>query len=188
MAQCVCPAWVGCLLLNPLRKIIESPGKRLGSLVSPGMTVLEPGCGMGYFTLPLANMVGPSGKVVALDIQKKMLAKVQRRAVKAGLGARIETRLTKGDSLAVDDLKGKVDFAAALHVVHELPNQQLFFEEVYEALKPGGRLLVVEPKWHVDKHDFVRSIDMARCAGFRVAGQAQEGGGCSSLLVKGAKD
>lgn len=184
MAPHVCPAWGGYLLLNPLRKLLESPEKMLGSFVSPGMTVLEPGCGMGYFTLPLAQMVGPAGKVVVVDIQEKMLAKLRRRAAKAGLGERIDARLVSGASLGLDDLAGKVDFAAAIHVVHELPDQELFFNQVHAALKPGGRLLVIEPKGHVKKKDLARSILLALGAGFQVDDQAPMISGRGSVLIK----
>ena len=66
MANRVCPHWVGYLLINPLRNLFENPNKILGPFVQEGMTVLEPGCGMGYFTLPLARMVGPKGRIVAV--------------------------------------------------------------------------------------------------------------------------
>ena len=62
MAEHLCPPWVGYLLLNPLRRLLENPDKMLGQFVQDGMVVLEPGCGMGYFTLPLARMVGPEGR------------------------------------------------------------------------------------------------------------------------------
>ncbi|MBW1912872.1 MAG: methyltransferase type 11, partial [Deltaproteobacteria bacterium] len=62
MAKMVCPPWIGYLLLSPLRKFFENPDKMFGPYVREGMTVMEPGCGMGYFTLPLARMVGPEGQ------------------------------------------------------------------------------------------------------------------------------
>ena len=66
MAAHVCPPWIGYFLLNPLRKLVENPRGIFEPFVREGMTVLEPGCAMGFFTLPLARMVGPSGRVVAL--------------------------------------------------------------------------------------------------------------------------
>ena len=74
MAKRVCPFWVGYLLINPLRKLFENPYKLFGKLIREGMIVIEPGSGMGYFTIPLAEMVGPSGKVIAIDIEPKMIA------------------------------------------------------------------------------------------------------------------
>jgi len=183
MAERVCPVWVGYLLLNPLRKLLESPRKVLGPYVSPGMTVLEPGCGMGFFTLPLARMVGPEGKVVAVDIQPKMLEKVRARAKRARLLSRIETRLAKGNALGLEYLAGRVDFALALHVVHELKDQAGFFQEIQAALKPGGRFLVVEPKGHVSADDFAESLEMAHRAGLETD-PAEPRHGLRALLVK----
>jgi ubiquinone/menaquinone biosynthesis C-methylase UbiE len=184
MAQHVCPVWVGYLLVSPLRKLFENPEKRLKHFIEPGMTVLEPGSGMGYFTLPMADMVGPWGSVLAVDVQQKMLDKVRARAARAGLGDRIETRLAKGESLDVEDLAGQVDFTAAIHVVHEVPKQELFFTEVHAALKPGGRLLIVEPKGHVNDEDFAKSLELAQQAGLEWDKYAPDVGGRNAVLVK----
>ena len=91
MAQGVCPHWVGWFLLNPLRRLIHNPDQILASYVSGGMTVLDIGPGMGFFTLPLAGMVGPGGQVIAVDIQADMLSALQRRAQAVHLAERIVT-------------------------------------------------------------------------------------------------
>ena len=166
MAERVCPSWVGYILLSPLRKLFENPDKMLGQFVRKGMIVLEPGCGMGYFTLPLAGMVGPRGRVVALDIQEKMLSVLGRRAKRAGLTDRIDLRLIGADGLGIDDLFGKADFAVLLHVTHEVPDQDAFFIELWAALKSGGKLLVVEPKGHVSQNQFEQSLNIAYKVGF----------------------
>ena len=168
MAQRVCPVWMGYLLLSPVRRLMESPQKILGPYVSPGMTVLEPGCGMGFFTLPAARMAGPEGKVVAMDIQQKMLQKLRTRAERASLQSRIETRLAEGDALGLGDLAEGVDLALALHMVHELEDQAGFFQEIQAALKPGGKLLVIEPKGHVSPDDFAETLELARRAGLEI--------------------
>jgi ubiquinone/menaquinone biosynthesis C-methylase UbiE len=168
MAKHVCPFWLGYLLLNPLRKWFENPSKLLGTFVRPGMTVLEPGCAMGYFTLPLARMVGASGRVIAVDIQPGMLAVLSRRARKAGLSERIEIRTASTEALGIEDLTHSVDFAAALHVVHEMPDPGTFFDQVRKALKPGGRLLVVEPRGHVSAEEFSRMVSLSERAGFTI--------------------
>jgi len=126
MARLVCPPWVGYLLLNPLRKLLENPDKILGRFVREGMVVLEPGCGMGYFTLPLARMVGPKGRVVAVEIQSKMLSILERRARKAALLDRIELRQAGAEGLGVEDLLGRVDFAVALHMSTRFRTRALF--------------------------------------------------------------
>ena len=62
MANHICPWWVGYLLANPLRRIFENPDKLLAPFVCNGMTVIDYGCGMGFFTIPLARLVGPKRK------------------------------------------------------------------------------------------------------------------------------
>jgi ubiquinone/menaquinone biosynthesis C-methylase UbiE len=108
MAESVCPWWAGYLLASPIRRwFMQSPEEMLSPFVREGMTVLEPGPGMGFFTLPLAQMVGPSGRVVAVDIQPKMLSELRRRAEKVGLAGRIDTRLAERDHMPLDDLRGE---------------------------------------------------------------------------------
>ena len=113
MAEHVCPWWLGYLLASPIRRLLHDPHKILAPYVRGGMTVLEPGPGMGFFTLELARLVGPSGRVVALDVQPKMVEGLIRRAGKAGLSKCIVARLIPSGSLAVEELAGKVDFVLA---------------------------------------------------------------------------
>jgi ubiquinone/menaquinone biosynthesis C-methylase UbiE len=166
-----CPAWLGYFLLNPLRKLLENPERMFEGLVREGMTVLEPGCGMGYFTLSLARMVGPKGRVVAVDIQPKMLAGLKRRAAKAGLSDRIETREAVPGDLRVLDLAGQVDLVLAIHMVHEVEDQESFFRQTREVLKPDGTLLMVEPPFHVSKRELEKTISLARRVGFEPVGE-----------------
>ncbi len=168
MAHHVCPTWMGYFLLSPFRKWLEDPERILGPFVRPGMTVLEPGCAMGYFTLPLARMVGPEGRVVAVDIQPAMLARLERRAAKAGLADRVECRLAGDSDLGIGDLEGQVDFAAAIHVVHEVPDADRFFGDLHRGLRSGGNLLVTEPKGHVSEAKFKATCDLAEQRGFTV--------------------
>jgi ubiquinone/menaquinone biosynthesis C-methylase UbiE len=184
MAGRVCPPWVGYLLLNPLRRVVEDPGRLLGPFIREGMTVLEPGCGMGFFTLPLARMVGPQGRVVACDLQEKMLSVLRRRAEKAALLDRIELRLADGGTLGLGDLAGKVDLVTALHMVHEVPDRAAFFAEVRKTLKPEGKLLIVEPRGHVSQGQFVETVSAAEKAGFRVEASPGKLRGRSALLTR----
>jgi ubiquinone/menaquinone biosynthesis C-methylase UbiE len=167
MAHHVCPWWLGHVLASPLRRVLTDPARMLGPWVKPGMTVLEPGPGMGFFTLALARLVGPRGRVVAVDIQAKMLAGVERRARRAGLLDRIELRLAGGAGLGVEDLAGRIDFVLAFAMVHELPDGHPFFADAFCALKPGGRLLVAEPRGHVNQDAFTATLARATRAGFR---------------------
>lgn len=180
----VCPWWIGYLLLSPLRRIRQSPGKLLGSLVGAGMTVLEPGPGMGYFTLDVARMVGPAGRVVAVDVQERMLLALRRRAAKAGLLERIDLRRAEAGSLGVDDLAGRVDRVLAIFVVHEMPDTARFFAEAHRSLAGGGRLLFAEPKRHVTAAEFDRSVESALKAGFVNLGEFRFPGARAVLLAR----
>ena len=168
MAKRVCPWWNGYCLISPMRRWIQNPDKLLPRYVKEGMTVLEPGPGMGFFTLPMARLVGAAGRVVAVDIQARMLDSLRRRAAKAGLSERIETRLAQEETLGLDGLKGAVDFVLAFAMVHEMPSAEAFFREAAGALKPGGLLLLAEPKGHVKSETFERELAAARAAGFEV--------------------
>jgi len=184
MADHVCPPWVGYLLLNPLRKLTESPRKLFSPFVREDMVVLEPGCAMGFFTLPLARMVGPTGKVVALDTQPKMLSVLERRARRAGIRDLLDIREVGTEGLGIDDLSGRVDFCAVIHVAHEVSDQTAFFADLARAQKPGGRLLIIEPKGHVSTSDFAQTLVCAEEAGFRPEASPVIFGDRRALLVR----
>ena len=132
------------------------------------MKVLDLGCGMGFFSLPIARMIGGKGKVICVDIQEKMINTLKKRAKKAGLTDRIETRICNQKSLGLDDLNEEIDFALAFAVVHEVPHVPQFFDEILRTLKPAGRLLIVEPKGHVTEKDFKSTIAVAQQNGFEI--------------------
>lgn len=170
MNQRVCPWWLGYTLIIPLRRFQYDPGRLLGPYVREGMTVLDPGPGMGYFTLELARLVGPTGRVVAIDLQPKMLARLKRRAAKAGLLGRLDIRVAKPDSLGINDVTS-ADFALAFAVVHEVPDAGSFFSELAHALKPGASVLFAEPRGHVSAKEFQDELQAAERAGFKLIGQ-----------------
>ncbi|HWQ10059.1 MAG TPA: methyltransferase domain-containing protein, partial [Holophaga sp.] len=95
----VCPWWLGYCLASPLRRLVHDPAEILGPCIRPGMVVLEPGPGMGHFTLELIRLARPGGRVVAVDVAPRMLAGLRRRARKAGLLDGLETREAAGGSM-----------------------------------------------------------------------------------------
>lgn len=163
----VCPWWLGWLLASPIRKLFQGPARILAPHVREGMTVLEPGPGMGFFTLELARRVGPTGHVFAVDVQPRMLVGLRRRSARAGLDDRIVTRLATQESLGVESLEGVVDFVLAFAMVHELPDAAHFFAEIRMVLAPGGKVLLAEPKGHVKPAEFEASLAAAARAGLR---------------------
>src|SRR5215469_18885857 len=112
-----CPWWVGYLLANPIRKLWQDPVQILKPHVRAGMTVVEPGPGMGFFTLEIARLVGPSGRVVAVDAQPRMIKALKRRARRAGYLDRIDARVVRPGSMQIADLDEMVDFVLAFAVV-----------------------------------------------------------------------
>ena len=166
MAHRICPWWIGYFLLSPLRKLGQNPRDILAQHVCEGQTVLEPGPGMGFFTLELARPVGKTGRVVAVDIQAKMLERLKRRAQKAGVLERIDARLATPESLGLGDLVGRVNFTLAFAVVHEMPDAARFFREVAAASKSNATLLLAEPKGHVKEAHFGEELKLAAEAGF----------------------
>jgi cyclopropane fatty-acyl-phospholipid synthase-like methyltransferase len=182
----LCPVWIGYLLANPVRKLLQNPNKILKPYVNEAMTVADIGCAMGFFSLPLAKMVGANGKVICVDIQEKMIRSLEKRAAKAGLAGRIQTIICNDKSFGLDDFKEKVDFALAIGVVHEVRDSVRFFSEMNEAMKPAGRLLVAEGKSFVLETDFERTVSVAKSNGFEVTDRPQIKRGRAVLLQKKA--
>lgn len=184
MEKHTCPVWVGYLLASPIRKLYQHPKKILGDLVRPGMTVLDVGCAMGFFSIPVARMVGPDGRVICMDLQHKMLNVLQKRARRRRLLDRLECRTCSGSSLQLADLENQVDAALAFAVVHEVDSPQTMFTELFHVLKPGGRLLVTEPRGHVTGDMFVRTLSLAEEAGFRIVDRPEISKSHGAMLIR----
>jgi cyclopropane fatty-acyl-phospholipid synthase-like methyltransferase len=167
---------------NPLRKWLHDPDRILRAQVKEGMTVADIGCGMGYFSVAMAKMVGPTGKVIAVDLQQRMLDFLNRRAARAGVAERIEVLLAVGDDIRIAD---PVDFMLAFWMVHEVRDIPRFFRQVAAALKPGGRMLYAEPRMHVTQNRFEEIIGHAAGAGFRAIHGTAVGLSRTVVLVRG---
>jgi len=161
----VCPWWICFTFDNALRRLLQNPKRTIAPYVKPGWTVLDVGPGMGYFTIPLAKLVGDSGKVIAADIQKQMLKGIYKRALKAGVQDRIELHLSMPESIGVT---GPIDFCLAFWMVHEVNDRAHFLGEIFQILKPQGQLLLAEPKLHVAKINFNSTVEIAKQAGFSI--------------------
>jgi len=186
MGHRVCPWWLGYALASPLRRLLQDPAAVVNPYVQKGMIVLEPGPGMGFFTLELARQVGASGRVIAVDVQPRMIAGLRRRLAKAGLAARVDARVAPEDSMGIGDLAGKVDFTLAMAVVHEMPSASQLFTEAAAAMKPGAALLLAEPSGHVNAEEFAAEIEAAAGAGFTVVERPPLRRSQAALLRKAA--
>jgi len=166
MDRHICPVWMGYFLASGLRKFLQNPATLVGPYVRPGMTVLDFGCAMGFFSLPLAEAVGPKGKVVCVDVQPRMFRVLQRRAARAGLADRIETHACREDSIALDGQANRFDFALAFAVLHEVVDPGRILGELAQLVKPDAHLLLAEPAGHIKRDTFADSVAMAREHGF----------------------
>jgi ubiquinone/menaquinone biosynthesis C-methylase UbiE len=164
----VCPWWHAFAFDNQLRRLFLRPEKVFAPYVQPGMTAMDAGCGMGVNAIALARMVGPTGRVIAVDVQARMLDVLRKRARKAGVFDRIDARQCEPDSLGVD---GQVDFAVAFWVVHETPDITSFLAQVRSCLTPTSKFFVAEPKAHVSADEFSGTLAIAERIGLRVHSQ-----------------
>ena len=164
----VCPWWGGYFIDNRLRRLLHDPEAILSPYVTPGMTVLDAGCGMGWFSIPMARMVGDQGRVIAADLQQQMLDVLMKRARKSGVDTRIQPHKCERDRLGVQI---QADFILAFAMVHEVPDQRRLLGELRRCLKPSGRLLVAEPKIHVPGRAFRQTVGTAEDLGLRVVEQ-----------------
>ncbi len=147
---------------------MHKPETIVGPYLKKGQTVLDIGSAMGFFTLPMARIVGNEGKVIAVDLQEKMIRSLRRRAERVGLSQRIDTRICSGTTLGINDLANTVDFALIFAVLHELPDIKQPLSEIYYALKTGGLLLIAEPTGHVTKEKFIQETSIVEVCGFKV--------------------
>ncbi len=161
----VCPSWLCFTFDNPLRKIFHDPGKIIAPYIKPGDTVVDIGPGKGYFTLPMCRLAGDGGRVIAVDIQERMLSSLQRRAAAAGLAANLTTHLSRSNDFG---LAVKTDFVLAFWMVHEVPEVGQFLTNVKEIMKPDAKFLIAEPLFHVTKRNFNNTLKTAQELGFKV--------------------
>ncbi len=159
----VCPVERAGGLDSKIRRWVQDPQKILGPSVQEGMTVLDLGCGPGFFSIDLAQMVGGSGRVIASDLQEGMLDRLRDKIHGTELADRIILHKCEENKIGVST---PVDFALAFYMVHEVPDQEQFFAELGSILKPAGQVLIAEPPIHVSKKAFAETIEKAQTAGF----------------------
>jgi ubiquinone/menaquinone biosynthesis C-methylase UbiE len=161
----ICPVEKAGILDFGFRRLLQNPGKILRPYVAAGMTALDLGCGPGFFTLEMARLVGPSGRVTAADLQEGMLGKLKAKIQGTALADRIRFHRCLPDRIGLAE---KFDFILVFYMLHEVPDQAGFIQEIASLLRPGGRILIVEPKFHVAQDDFQKSIGRMEKAGLSV--------------------
>ena len=164
-----CPADFAWLveIENPLARATRSEEVVRQLAPRPGARVIDIGCGPGRVTIPLARAVGPSGEVIALDVQAAMMAKVAEKAETERIA---NIRLMQSDARSARIDAGSLDGAVMVTALGEIPEPTKVLPWMFSALKPGGRLLVAESILdpHFVRRDRLR--EMARSAGFSERG------------------
>jgi ubiquinone/menaquinone biosynthesis C-methylase UbiE len=162
----VCPWWLAYTFDNPIRKLFQDPRKMLASYVKEGMRVMDVGCGMGFFSIGMAQLIGEQGRVFSVDLQPRMLATTAKRARRAGVDHRLELIQCTPDNLGISE---KMDFILTFYMVHEVSDQRHFFKQLKSCLAPGGQFLTAEPRFHVSAVDFQKTIEAAQTCGFQLS-------------------
>ena len=156
--------------------------KILGPYIEEGMTVLDVGCGSGFFSIEMAQLAGKSGRVIACDLQEGMLNQLRDKIQGTEIEDRITLHKCEEDKIGVSE---KIDFVLAFYMVHEVPNQEEFFREIGVILKPKGRVLVVEPPLHVSKSAFEETIRTALSTGLTLVERPRALLSKTAVLKKG---
>ncbi len=178
-----CPWLIQYFLVSPLRRWLEPAGELLDPHVRPGMTVLEPGCGFGYFSLPLARLVGSSGNVLCVDVEAGAIERLNRRAQRAGLQDQISARTCDVGNMGLDAYRGKVDLVVLVHTLHEFDDLPGFFDQIRGLLAADGRIWVVERFGHVQPDQFQAMLTCAAQHGLEVIERSELRGGRVGALL-----
>jgi ubiquinone/menaquinone biosynthesis C-methylase UbiE len=160
-----CPAALAGLVDNPLRqRYMRAVPDHIG--IQSGECVLELGPGPGFFTVEAARRAGPEGRLIAVDIQPKMIALLEQRLQQAGV-SNVETHVASAYELPVAD--ASLDRAFLVTVLPEIPDPRRALAELHRTLKPGGVLSITEEFLDPDYPLAAETIPQVEAAGFRLA-------------------
>ncbi len=162
----ICPVKLSRSLDSGIRRWLQNPQIILAPFITEGMSVLDVGCGPGFFSIEIAKLVGATGKVFSADLQEGMLQRLSDKIRGTELEKRIN--LIKCDSNNIN-APGKADFILTFYMVHEVPDKNGFFKQLKDILNEKGQVLLVEPKlFHVSRKEFEATTRLAEILGFKV--------------------
>lgn len=161
-----CPVWLRWMveLDNPFARVARAAEIVASLGLEPGMRVLDAGCGPGRVTVPLAQAVGATGEIVALDMQAGMLSRAEEKTRGAGLG---NVRFLQAGLGAGALPRAQFDRAILVTVLGEIPDRHAAMAELFAALKPGGLLSVTEMVFDPHFQGRATVTALAEAAGFR---------------------
>jgi SAM-dependent methyltransferase len=177
----VCSPKLAPSLDNFIRKLLHNPIKIFSKYIHDGMTIIDLGCGPGFFTAAFAAMCGNSGRVIAADLQEKMLEIVKRKIKGKNFENRVSFHLCGKENTGIDV---KADFINTFYMVHEVPSAHKLINEVYTILNQKGIFFITEPKIHVSKKDFCETVNLAENEGFKLIDRPNIHFSRSAVFVK----
>lgn len=142
---------------NPLLWLVKNPYRILRAIgVKEGQTVLDVGCGPGFFTIPAAKLVGETGKVIALDNHPLAVRRVEKKAKNAGL-QNVQPLLADAAETGLPE--ASVDLAFLFGFVHAINSEfSDVLHELQRILKPGGKIVIEKTPW-VKESDLLASLE-----------------------------
>lgn len=165
-SKSVCPFQQSGSLDSRIRRRLQNPAKFLRPYIHNGMRVLDLGCGTGFCTFNIAQLLNGDGLVVAADLQTEMLDTVKQKA--QSLGNSDIITFHKCESNSINWSGDKFDFILLFYMFHEMPNQAKTLQELKLLLNTNGKILIVEPLFHVNRKLFGNEKRIVQENGFSI--------------------
>ena len=158
----ICPVTIAGILDSRVRKLFHNPNKILKPFIKKDITALDIGCGSGFFSMEIAELMEGTGKVISVDMQEGMLEILKQKI--QGTNFQNNFVLHKCSQNAIG-IKENVDFVLMFYMVHEVPSKENLFNEVLPLVNQNGLVMIVEPKL-ISKRKFKEMVNAITKKGF----------------------